>query len=152
MMAAYREEFMEGDHDHAIRESPANSIDHLETKADKVMKVNDLGPQVSQDAEEVALDFLRVAVGKEKVVVLVSVVEEFTLGLSKAHKSRSTMPGDRVAYAGEEAGFDITYAVKALVEVIGSNLSSSEREARMPVGDDENAGRMLGHYSTTSCC
>jgi hypothetical protein len=62
------------------------------------------------------------------------------------------MTGDRVADASEEAGFDIAYPVETFVEIIGSNLSSSEREARMAVGDNENAGRVLGHYSTTSCC
>jgi hypothetical protein len=152
MMAAYREELMERDHDHAIRESPANGIDHLETKADKVMKVNDVGLQVSQDTEEITLYFLRVTVGNEKVVVFVSVVEEFALRLSKAHQGRSAMARDRVANASEEAGFDIADPVETLVEIVGSNLSSSEREARMAVGDNENAARMLGHYSTTSCC
>jgi hypothetical protein len=152
MMAAYREELMEGDHDHAIREGPANGIDHLETKADKVMKVNDVGLQVSQDTEEITLDFLRIAVGNEEVVVLVGVVEKFALRLSKAHQGRSAMAGDRVADASQETGFDIAYTVEAFVKIIGSDLSSSEREARMAVGDNENAGRVLGHYSTTSCC
>jgi hypothetical protein len=152
MMAAYREELMEGDHDYAIRESPANRIDHLEAKADKVMKVNDVGLQVPQDTKEITLDFLRVAVGNEEMVVLVGVVEKFTLCLPKAHQGRSAVPRDGVANASEEAGLDIAYPIQTLVEIIGGNLRSSEREARMAMGHDENAGRMLGHYFTTSCC
>jgi hypothetical protein len=143
MMVADRQELVERDDDHAIRKRPTNGIDHFEAKADEVMEVNDVGSQVPEDAEKVALDLLGVPVRNEEVIVLVGMIEELALGLPKAHQGRSAVPRHRVADASEESRLDVADPVQALVQVVGGDLGASEREARMAMRDDEYAGRVM---------
>lgn len=152
MVATYREKLMKRDYDHAIGKGTTNGIDHLKAKADEVMKMDDVGFQVTQHAEEVAFNLFRVPIGNEKVVIFVSMIEEFAFRLPKAHQGSPAVPRDRVADASEEAGFDIGYPVEALVQIVGCNLGPPERKARVAVRHDENAWRMIGHSSTTSYC
>ena len=76
VMVADGEKLMERDHDHAVRKCATDRVDGFQTEADKMMEVNHIRLQVSQDAKEIALQFIGVVIRNQKMIVLVRMIEE----------------------------------------------------------------------------